>query len=249
VVTWGVVVSLVAAVFAAFVAVNMHDLFGGESLVRERAALTYASYLHAGFAQLLVATALSVCLVVVGHVLLRAGDDARAKVPGGVAVRALEGTLLVLSGITVVSCWQRLRIYEDAYGASHLRLGVAFVEAMILGVLVLTLAKSFWRGWRGYAGSSMALALGVSVVAAHFNADAYVGKRNLDRALAGRPLDTAYLAELTSDAAALLDHPAVRADPELTELLADAYCKPAPSDLRAFRGMSRCDAPGAAMER
>ena len=243
VITSGVVVALVALVFAGFVAVNRHELFGGEARIRESAELTYASYLHAGFAQLLVATALAVCLVVTGHMLLRPSGD-RGRVPGGLAVRALEGALLILSGLTVVSCWQRLRIYEEAYGATHLRLGVAFVEAAILGVLTLTLVKAMVRGWRGYVGSLFALLAVLSVGASHFNADAYVGRRNLDRALAGQGVDTDYLRSLSADAKEILAHPALADDAALLADLRARYCAPKAGDLRAFRGLGSCDAQG-----
>ncbi len=143
VVTWSVVIGQVALVFATFVAANLRHLFGGNALVRAEGGLTYATYLHEGFGALLFATGLSVCLVLAGHWLLRPRGEREpgAPVPGGRVLSFLEAALLVLTGTTVVSCWQRLRIYEDAYGASHLRLGVALVELSVLGVLALTLGK------------------------------------------------------------------------------------------------------------
>lgn len=240
VVTWATVVGQVTLVFALFVAANLRHLFGGDAIVRAPGSVTYAAYLHAGFAELLCATILSVCLVLAGHALLRPrGDFARGgAVPGGRLLATLEGALLVLTGVTVASCWQRLRIYEDAYGASHLRLGVAFVELSVLGVLALTLVKVFARAWTGHAGALLALGAGIAVLATSFNTDAYVARTNLDRAAAGRPLDVAYLASLSGDARAVLDHPFVKRDPALAARLEESFRRPA-RDLRSFRGLGQ----------
>jgi hypothetical protein len=233
------VVGQVAAVFAAFVAVNVRSLFGGHALVRAPGSLTYARYLHAGFGQLLVASALSVWLVVFGHSLLRARGESGA-VPGGRLLIAAESALLGLTAITVASCAQRLAIYEDAYGATRLRLGVGFILVGVLAALALTLGKVVRRGWTGYGGALAALFVGLMVAASWFNADAYVARVNLDRAARGRVLDVAYLRSLSSDARAVLSHPVVTKDGELEAALSAAYCTRAEVGWRAFRGMGSC---------
>jgi Domain of unknown function (DUF4173) len=239
--TWGMVIGQVTLVFALFVGANLRHLFGGAALVRAPGSLTYATYLHAGFTELLVATVLSVCLVLVGHVLLPPKGGARgAAVPGGKVLAGLEGALLVLTGITLVSCWQRLRIYEDAYGASHLRLGVAFVELTVLGLLVLTLGKVAFRRWTGHGGAVVTLFTAIAVLASGFNTDAYVALRNLDRAADGKTLDVPYLASLSADARAALDHPFVKASPALAARLEASFCAPRADGFRAFRGIGRC---------
>jgi hypothetical protein len=238
-VTWGMVVGQVALVFAVFVGANVRHLFGGHAFVRAPGDVTYASYLHAGFGQLLFATVLSVCLVLTGHALLVPRGQPAGKVPGGPLLASLEGSLLVLTGVTVASCWQRLRIYEDAYGASHLRLGVAVIELTVLGVLVLTMGKVARRGWSAYGGAVLALVAGAAVLASAIDADAYVATKNLDRAARGAPLDVAYLASLSRDARGALAHPVVRADPALAARLEASFCGPR-GDWRAFRGLGSC---------
>jgi hypothetical protein len=240
--TWGIVVAQVALVFALFVGVNLRHLFGGAALVRAPGSLTYAAYLHAGFAELIFASILSVCLVLVGHALLRPrGASAELPVPGGRVLAATEGALVVLTLVTVASCAQRLAIYEDAYGASHLRLGVAFIEVTIAGVLLLTLGKIAARSWPGYGGAVLTLFGGVAVVAGVFNADLYVARTNLDRTQAGKPLDVEYLTSLTGDARAVLSHPAVLARPELAATLRARFCARPSGDWRSARGVGRCE--------
>jgi hypothetical protein len=244
IVTWAMVIGQVTLIFGLFVAANLRHLFGGDALVRAPGTLTYASYLHAGFAQLLVATVLSVCLVLAGHALLRPRQTAEGPraVPGGALLTALEAALLALTGITVVSCWQRLGIYVEAYGASRLRLGVAMIELGVLGVLVLTLVKVVLRRWTGHAGALLALFAGLAVFATGINADAYVASVNLDRASRGKPLDLDYLASLSIDAHGVVGHPFVKDNPEVRERLEAGFssgCK-SMGDLRARRGLGRC---------
>jgi len=237
--TWGIVVAQVAAVFLVFVLVHRETQFGGHALVRAPGEITYARHLHAGFYQLLFATMLSVSLVLVGHRLLRAKDD--AKIPGGIALSAIESTLLVLTGITLLSCAKRLRIYEEAYGATHLRIGVALVGLAVLGVLVCTLAKSIFRGGRFFGGAVATTLTAVCLVGSAIDADAYVARTNLDRYLRGATLDERYLQTLTQDACAVLSHPALVADRELGDRLYDAWMQDVTStDVRGFRGLRRC---------
>ncbi len=241
--TWLMVVCQVAAVFAAFVAVNLRSLFGGDALVRAPGSLTYAKYLHAGFGQLLCASALSVCLVVLGHGLLRPRRAPRASaadpIPGGRLLVSAECALLGLTAITLASCAQRLAIYEDAYGATRLRLGVAFVLLAVLAALGLTFVKVLRRGWSSYGGALASLAVVLAVLASWFNADGYVARTNLDRAARGKPLDVPYLTSLSVDARAVLTHPRVAVDPALERTLRDAYCADrADRGWRALRGAS-----------
>jgi hypothetical protein len=140
--------------------------------------------------------------------------------------------------VTLASCWQRLAVYEDAYGASRLRLGVLVAQIFVLGVLLLTLAKVLLPRWRGYASGVVILAGLVAVAASHFNADAYVATRNLDRAAAGSWLDEDYLASLSADARPALAHPVVVARPDLADRLAAAYLAPRTGDWRELRGLT-----------
>ena len=238
---WAIVVGQVVLVFGLFVGTNLRHLFGGSAIVRAADGPTYASYLHAGVAQLLVAAALSVCLVLAGHVFLYRHAKPGAPVPGGPVMIALEATLLVLTGVTVASCAQRLAIYEEAYGATHERLGVAFVGLAILGILALTLVKVLKRSWRGHAGWTLTFLTGLAVVASAVNTDAYIARTNLARAARGKSLDVYYLSSLSRDAASVLTDPAVTVSPAIAAELAQSYSSAAPaSDWRARRGLGQC---------
>jgi hypothetical protein len=236
--TWSIIVGQVALVFLVYGAVNVRTWFGGHAVVRETHE-TYASHLHAGFFQLLVAASLSVGLVLFGHWLLRpSSGDRRGPVPGGWALVALETTLLGATGGALASCWQRLHVYEEAYGATYLRLGVAFVCVAIAFVIALTVAKAIHRDLRAYAS---AVATGLAVLGtamALFNADHYVAEANLDRASRGAGIDDDYLEGLSSDACGVLGHPAM-GEARRTSL-SEAWRSERPSDVRGTRGLLGC---------
>jgi hypothetical protein len=239
--TWVVVVAQVVLVFAVFVAANARHLFAGATFVRSPTGSTYSAYLHSGFALLLCATLLSVGLVVLGHALVTPRDAVPGqRIPGGVALASLETTLLVLTGVTLASCWQRLCVYEDAYGASRLRLGVFVIELVVFGLLALTLAKVLFRQWRGYGGATLLLGVATSLLASSFNGDAYIAKRNLDRAASGHGFDESYLASLSVDARPALGHPFVARDPALSGRLRARLCTPRSEDWRSVRGIGSC---------
>ncbi|HWL85262.1 MAG TPA: DUF4173 domain-containing protein [Polyangiaceae bacterium] len=206
--TWGTLLVPVIFVFGVFVVLSLRHVFRGDAYVRNASGPSYSAYLHAGFYELLVATILSVCLVLSGHWLLRerGNSDLHARVPGGNGIRALEVSLLGLTILTLFSCVERLAMYEEAYGATYLRLGVAVIALAVLGVLGLCIAKSVLRRWRSFGGALVVWFTGVALAASAFDADAYIACRNLDRAAAGKPLDVDYLVDLSADAQVALRH-------------------------------------------
>lgn len=230
--TWSIVLAQIALVFLLYAFVHRDTEFGGHDVVRARGALTYANNLHAGFYQLLLATLLSVGVVVAGHRWLQGPEE---KVPGGRALIALEASVLVLTGVALYSCAHRLRLYEEAYGATLLRLGVAFVVLAAFVVLTTTLIKSLFRGFRLFGSVTMTALAGVALAAAWFDADGYVARKNVER----KVVDIGYLGSLSADACVVANHPnlspAVRA-----HLLAAWNAQSRPRDVRALRGFARC---------
>ena len=254
--TWGVVLVQVAAVFSVFAAVNAKYLFAGHALTRAHGTVTYAEYLHAGFAQLSIATALAIVAVAVGHRLLRArgaGEAAGARIPGGLWLGALETLVLALTCVALLSCLQRLRIYEDAYGYTYLRLGVGFFQLGVLGVLLITVGKALARSWRGWGCSIVGAAFALVTAASWFNADLYIARANVDRAeawcdcvadpFAWKELDADYLANLSEDASPVLGHPFFQRHAELAGELSYAWAERArmhrEGGWRSFRGRLR----------
>ncbi len=245
---WGIVLAQVAAVFGVFSIAHARELFAGHAFVRSAAHVTYSGHLHRGFNALTVAVVASVVLVSYGHHrFARAEVEVAASAPTGrgtAAIAAVELALLALTGIAAASCWQRLRIYEEAYGATYLRVGVALVVLFAFGVLLLTAARSIARRWRGHASAVVGLAAALGLAASGFNADAYVARANLERAERGHPLDVRYLAGLGSDACEVAGHSYLREHPDIRAILRSGWSATSGgSGWRAWRFRARCVGP------
>jgi hypothetical protein len=194
---WAIPLSLLNALFAAFVVVQFAVLFGGHEHVLETAGLTYSEYARQGFWQLLAAAALT--LTVVGATLWFTSPEGRRE-------RALRTALLamlcVLTLIVLASALRRLDLYEGAYGLSRLRLAANSVAIWLGGLFVLVLAAGIVGSLRRHfaevvlLGSAAAL-LGFSVA----NPDGIVAGRNVERWRETGRLDVGYLGVLSADAA------------------------------------------------
>lgn len=191
---WLVPVLAVDLVFVAFIAAEARALVGGEDYIRETTGLTYADFVHQGFGQLTLATALTVLVVWVAA--RRAGTSRDDR-------RWLFGSLGLLCGLTllvVASALRGMAVYQDAYGFTTLRLFVDVFEGW-LGFVVLAIMVAGVAGWGRWlpriALVSGALAL---VGLAAVNPDAWVAGQNLDRYDATGKLDLSYLQFLSADA-------------------------------------------------
>lgn len=205
--TWSLVLSQLVLVFGVFVAVNLEDFFGGHALVRGEATLTYAAHLHAGFAEVMFATSLTAGVIMFGHAVVAVPAERRHKW----SLAALEIVLLSLTVLTLASCWHRNTIYMEAYGYTHARLGVMFIQLGLLGALGLTSVRALFRRWTGQAAYLVALPVVLALSAVTFNADLFVARGNLRRLIdapqtaTSTGLDVVYLSQLSADALPALE--------------------------------------------
>lgn len=192
---WLVPVLVVDAVFLAFIAAQARALVGGEDYIQATTGLTYADFVHKGFGQLTLATALTVLVVWVAS--RRAGSTPQDR-------RWLFASLGLLCGLTllvVASALRGMAVYQDAYGFTTLRLFVDVFEGW-LGFVVLAIMVAGIAG-RGHWLPRIALASGALALVglAAINPDAWVADKNLDRYEATGDLDLRYLQTLSADAA------------------------------------------------
>jgi hypothetical protein len=196
---WAIPVVALDVVVVAFVAVQATALAGGHRHVLEAAGLSYAQYARQGFAQLVVATALTLVVVAVAarHAPRGTGRE-RAVVRAGLGVLCV-GTLGV-----VTSALLRMDLYVDAFGLTRLRLWVALAEAVMGVVLVLVLVAGVrWRA--GWLPTAVLGVVGAAVlVLAAVDPDAQIVRHNTSADL-DVPLDVRYLQGLSADAVPAVD--------------------------------------------
>lgn len=196
---WLAPVLVVDAVFLVFLIAQATVIFGGHDYLERTTGLTYAEYVHQGFGQLTVATALTLLVV------WAATRKAPRETPADRAwIRVALGLLCASTLVVVASALYRMHLYQEAYGFTRLRLLVDVFEGW-LGVLVLaTLAAgvTLRAAWLPRFGlfSGVALLLGLAAL----NPDAWIAERNLDRYAATGTVDWSYLADLSDDALPVL---------------------------------------------
>lgn len=215
---WAFALAQVSTVFLLYVALHARELFAGHAHVRHTSGVTYAGQVHAGFASLLVATALSVGLILTGHRLFRARRD-RISVGEGRALRAAELLLLALAVPTLASCGQKLMLYVDAYGATYQRLAVGLIVLFIFPLLALTAARSLSPAWPRFFAAVSFTTFSALTLAGFVDADAHIARVNVERALQGKPFDAHYVGRLGSGALVGFRQARPKDGPELARFL------------------------------
>jgi two-component system, OmpR family, sensor histidine kinase BaeS len=196
---WLAPVLVVNVVFAAFLVAQAAVLFGGHGYVEQTTGLTYADYVHQGFGQLTMATALT--LLVIWAAARKVPREARSD---RVWMRVSLGLLCLQALVVVGSALHRMNLYQDAYGFTQLRLLVDVFEGW-LGLLVVAvlaagvMLRATWLPRFALISGVVAL-LGLAAV----NPDAWIARQNLDRYADTGRIDWTYLRSLSDDAVPVL---------------------------------------------
>ena len=202
--------------FAFFLVVQFRYFFAGSANVSID-GFTFSEYARRGFFEL-VAVAL-IASVLYFSLASFTKRDTQAKKR---AFSVMAGLLLAQVGVMLISAFQRLRLYEQAYGFTSARLAahvfMVFVGLLLLALIIMELTNSFRR-------LGLVLVLGVlafALVMVGLNEDALIARLNLERAVQGEKLDADYLVHsLSNDAVPMLFHTMDDAEltPELREKL------------------------------
>jgi hypothetical protein len=209
-----VALGIVNALFVAFVVVQIRYLFGGSGLVESRLHLTYAQYARHGFFELLAVSILVLPLLFGAHALLRQRAPSRV-------VQGLSFVLVALVLVVMASALERMRLYQQEYGLTELRiyatgliLWLGFVFVWLAVTVVRARPRLFVTG-AVVAGFVATLALNIA------NPDALIARTNLDRP----HVDAAYLGGLSDDAVPVLLKRLPTLDPKIRVPLAHALLR------------------------
>ena len=155
-----IVLVVVDLVVGLFVVLQVAYLFGGQSTL-VAVGLTYSDYARRGFFELVAAACLAGAVVVA----LETTVERRTR-PYVAALLALIG----LTAVVLVSATLRLRLYQDAYGWTELRLYVlttiaALGAALVVMVALVLLGRMRWLG-HGLAVIGVVSLVGLNLVRA-----------------------------------------------------------------------------------
>ena len=198
-----IVLGSVVILFIAFVIVQFQYFFGGQANISIE-GYTYSEYARKGFGELVAVAFFSLLLMLGLGAITRRETEAQRRIFSSLGV-GLVGLLIVM----LITAFQRLVLYEAAYGFSQLRtythvfmiwLGLLLVAVVVLEVL---------RRERAVGLTMILAALGFIVSLNVLNVDAFIVKQNLQREIRsttdqkfaqGRAdLDAQYFVNLSDD--------------------------------------------------
>jgi len=186
-----IILASLIVLFGAFVLVQVRYFFGGGANISAE-GYTYAEYARRGFFELVV-VALFTWLVHYGLASFTRRETRHERT----TFTLLGILLLLLTGVILVSAFQRLSLYEAAYGFTRDRL-VAHIFMIFIGLaLVVSIVLEVTRGFKHMALSLLFGLLAFSLTLTFVNVDATIARQNIEHAMAGYPLDAAYLAGMT----------------------------------------------------
>lgn len=190
-----IVLGLLDGLFFGFVVVQLRYFFGGPDLVQKTLGLTYAEYARRGFFELVAVAALALPLVLTTHGLLRKDHPSSERI-----FRWLAGSQVLLLFVIMASALERMRLYQQEYGLTELRI---YTTALMgwLAVVFVWFGATVLRGERKPFAFG-ALVAGYVMIAALYvlNPDALIVRENAARALGGHKFDWQYAARLSADA-------------------------------------------------
>jgi hypothetical protein len=188
-----VILGAVVALFALFAVVQFQYFFGGQANISVQ-GFTYAEYARRGFGELVTVAFFSLLLFLGLSAVVKRKDETQRWVFTGLGLG-----MVALVGVMLASAFQRLVLYEAAYGFSRLRT-YTHIFLIWLGVLLaVVLVLDLLRWERLFALSALLASIGFAVTLTLVNVDGFIVRQNVARAAAGETLDVAYLASLSPD--------------------------------------------------
>jgi len=200
-----IVMGAVVLLFTLFSVVQFQYFFGGQTNIGVQ-GYTYAEYARRGFSELVMVAFFSMLLFLSLSAVVKRQNQIQRRVFSGLGV-----VMVGLVGVMLYSAFQRLGLYEAAYGFSRLRT-YTHIFMIWLGVLLaVVLVLDILRKERTFALAALGASIGFAVTLTLMNVDGFIVRQNVARAALGGSLDVSYLASLSPDsvpalAAAYQDH-------------------------------------------
>ncbi|NOH01599.1 MAG: DUF4173 domain-containing protein [Chloroflexi bacterium] len=192
-----IVLGSVVALFTIFVVIQFRYFFGGATNINVE-GYTYSEYARRGFGELVTVAFFALMMLLTLSAVTKRETETQRKTFSGLGV-ALVALLLVM----LVSAYQRLNLYELAYGFSRLRTYTHVFLVWIGLLLVATIALEILRRERAFAFAMLIASFGFAASLPILNVDAFIVNQNIRRELSGNDvedLDSQYFIQLSDDA-------------------------------------------------
>jgi hypothetical protein len=192
-----IVLASVDLLFLVFVWIQFVYLFGGQANITVE-GYTYAEYARRGFFELVAVSILTLGLILGLYQIGRRETRWQRY-----AFNGLSSLMVGLVLVMLASAFQRLRLYEAAFGYTQLRL-YSHVFMAWLGFAFLWFLVILWYQPDRFAIGALVAALGFLITLNVVNPDAFIARQNLARYQAIGKLDMYYLTRLSDDAIPIL---------------------------------------------
>ena len=200
-----IVLGSVVILFAAFVVIQFQYFFGGQANIHLD-GYTYSTYARKGFGELVAVAFFSLLLILGLGAITRRETEAQKRSFSSLCI-AVVGLVIVM----LVSAFQRLVLYESAYGFSRLRTYTHIFMIWLASLLVVVVALEITRQERAIGLAIVLSALGFVISLNLLNVDAFIVDQNIQRELRGSgqeqampggrtELDAQYFVGLSDDA-------------------------------------------------
>jgi len=193
-----IVLTGVNILFFTFLLIQFRYFFGGKTNI-SLTGYTYSEYARRGFGELIAVAVISLLLY-----LALNGVTTNNSRRHTIRFTALSAILFIQVLIILYSGFQRLALYESAYGFSRLRtystVFIPWLAFLIVAVVVLEILKK--QGFFPLALMTAVLGFTASII--FINVDSFIATKNIQRAMLsnqeGYALDYTYLSQLSNDA-------------------------------------------------
>ena len=199
-----IVLGSVIVLFVAFVIIQMQYFFGGQANINIE-GYTFSEYARKGFGELVAVAFFSLLLLLGLGAITRRESESQRRVFSVFGV-SLVGLVLVM----LVSAFQRLILYEQAYGFSRLRTYTHVFMIWLAVLLVSVVVFEILRRERAIGLAMVLVSLGFVISLSLLKVDAFIVKQNIQREIRsvtdenfsqGRvDLDAQYFLDLSDDA-------------------------------------------------
>ena len=199
-----IVLGSVAVLFAAFVVIQFQYFFGGQANIHIE-GYTYSEYARRGFGELVTVAFFSLLMLLGLGAITRRESDQQRRI-----FSILGVTLVGLVIVMLISAFQRLVLYEFAYGFSRLRTYTHVFMIWLGLLLVFVVILEFLRRERSIGLTMVLASLGFVISLGVMNVDAFIVRQNVQREIQGNggesltqgrsDLDAQYFLDLSDDA-------------------------------------------------
>ena len=204
----GIVLGSLVILFVGFVAIQFQYFFGGQANINIQ-GYTFSEYARKGFGELVTVAVFSLLLILGLGAITRRDSESQRRVFSGLGV-SLVGLVIVM----LVSAFQRLVLYEQAYGFSRLRTYTHVFMIWLALLLVTVVLLEILRRERMVGLAMVVASLGFVISLNVLNVDAFIVKQNVQREIRsasdqafaqGREdLDVQYFLDLSDDAITIM---------------------------------------------